>query len=193
MLSMRKYIPSGFKNSEEFEKVGNLLNLLSKEIASPFITPVSKLIYIIDELSIAETGFPVTGLDYKVARLGPLATVVYDDIRHANDFFQDFISVTSTPSSCKIQPNSKHAFSDLLFTDYEIELIFRVIKDFGSKSGEELIDYTHREGSPWQLACLKNKIHFSDDDNEPNVTSYFVDFTPLLDSDLKRQDRKSVV
>lgn len=191
MQIIRKFTPDEFKNQDEFQKVGNLLSYLSARVPSPYITTISKLIYIIDEVSVTETGLPLTSLDYKVAKFGPLATAVYDDIRHANALFKDFITTNSDTKSCKIGPKDSYSFSDALFTDYEMELIERILKEFGSKTKDELIDYTHREGAPWDIACKKNNISFSGDSNEPNVTSYYIDFRTLLNSDLKKHTYES--
>lgn len=191
METIRKFIPAGFKSQDEFQKVGNLLHLLAQRVPSPYITTISKLIYIIDEIAIAETGLPVTGLDYKVAKFGPLATAVYDDIRYENTLFRDYIATNSDNRFCKIIPEKSHIFSDLLFTDYEMELIEKVLGEYGNKAPDDLVKYTHREGAPWDVACKKHNISFNGDSNEPNVTSYFIDFRTLLDSDLKKHNYES--
>jgi uncharacterized phage-associated protein len=71
------------------DKVGNLIIYLVDEIKRKYrqplyITKLLKLLYIIDETSVKETGVPVTSLDYKVWRMGPVAYAVYSDFTHNN-------------------------------------------------------------------------------------------------------------
>ena len=63
------------------DKIGNLLVYLAQNISDLSMTKALKLLYIIDETSMKESGVPVTWLEYKVWEKGPVAQEIYDEIR----------------------------------------------------------------------------------------------------------------
>jgi uncharacterized phage-associated protein len=68
------------------DKIGNVLNYFASQIDYLSMTKTLKLLYILDETSIKETGTPVTWLDYKVWENGPVAIDVYNEIKHQEVF-----------------------------------------------------------------------------------------------------------
>ena len=67
-------------------KIGNILLYFANEINPLYLTKAIKLLYILDETSVKEIGAPVTWLDYKVWKLGPVPESIYEDI---NSFKSD--------------------------------------------------------------------------------------------------------
>ncbi|MCU0433596.1 MAG: Panacea domain-containing protein [Bacteroidia bacterium] len=177
---------SSFQNNEVFQKVGNVLAFFAGRIPDLYITKLSKLLYILDELSIKEIGMPVTGLEYKVAQAGPLAANVWSSLRYNEGHFNQFIHVYAGVNWLKISQNPQFAFNENLFTEFELELLENVVKNFGEMNTEKLIDYTHSASSPWHFT--KEKYNISFEKGEPNVTNINVDFSLLLDNDVKRQN-----
>ena len=132
-------------------KLSNLFVYLSTNISNLYSTKLIKLTYIIDEISVSETGTPVTWLSYKVWEKGPVPEKIYYNITlESGSEFKDFI--TTTPSNkykkgFKITPNAQ--FDDSEFSDYEIELMDRVISEFGSCTSDQLINHLHQVDSLW--------------------------------------------
>ena len=60
------------------EKIGNLLIYIASNIKPLYHTQLLKLIYLIDEEAVKEDGVPITWLDYKVWKFGPVAQEAYD-------------------------------------------------------------------------------------------------------------------
>ena len=71
------------------DKIGQLIIYLVDKIderyrQKVYLTKLLKLLYIIDETAIKETGAPVTGLDYRIWKMGPVAFEVYKDLKYDN-------------------------------------------------------------------------------------------------------------
>lgn len=178
--------PSSLKNDEVFHKVGNVLAFLAAHIPDLYITKLSKLIYILDEFSVKEIGMPVTGLEYKVAKMGPLATDVWSSLRYHGGHFNSFVKTFRGDTAIRIIPNPDFSFNENIFTEYELDLLNTIVSRFGSMRPEKLVEYTHAEGSPWEYSKNKHNITFASDD--PNVTDFVIDFTPLLDTEIKKKN-----
>ncbi len=174
-----------FQHQEVFEKTGNVIRFFAEKIPDLYITKLSKLLYILDELAVQEIGMPVTGLDYKVAKMGPLAATVWTSLNYNTGDFDSFVSVAKGNAWVRISPRASSVFNDSLFTEFEMELLEKVVIDFGAKKTEELIDFTHREGYPWSIATKTHDINF-DKVDDPNVTEFIIDFSSLLDTEIKK-------
>ncbi len=61
-----------------------------------------------------------------------------------------------------------------------MEIINRVIEDFGTKSFKKLVDITHKEGSPWYIAVKENNIPPETD------TDYVLDLSQLVKNDSEK-------
>lgn len=146
------------------DKIGNLMILLSERLPNLYLTKLLKLLYIIDETAVAESGAPVTWLDYKVWEKGPVATAIYYDIVGKNQIFKNYIKAETKELTLKkkSKPSKKieavAPFDDSEFSDYELELIDNVVREFGAKNSDELIDFLHKENSLWHEAVIENGL-----------------------------------
>ena len=185
---IKNFHPVSFQNDEVFQKVGNSIAFLAARIPDLFLLKLSKLLYILDEQSIKEIGMPVTGLEYKVAKMGPLATDVWSSLRYQGGHFNGFIQINngSNRNWVKISPHPTYRFNENLFTEFELELLEKIVQEYGSKQPQELVDHTHSANSPWLYTKEKHNINFADD--EPNVTDFLVDFSTLLNTAEKKKN-----
>lgn len=171
------------------EKLGNLFLYLSKEIDDLFFTKMLKLTYLIDEISVKETGSPVTWLEYKVWKNGPVPQKIHTNITYENgDQFSDFITAQvkkvrvggKNIQGLEISPNG--TFSDDEFSDYEIELMDRVIKNYGGKSANQLIEILHETGSLWHRIVEERGLSEKfDSDVDSNTSPYSIDLKEAID------------
>ncbi|MFA8342046.1 MAG: Panacea domain-containing protein [Rhodothermaceae bacterium] len=149
------------------EKIGNIIYYLADQVTGINITKALKLLYIIDETSVKESGVPVTFLNYSVWQYGPVAEEVYDDLRHKSPFDQPLRKYVSTEEKinpdtanyeCLLLPNSDHTFSDDELSDYEVELVDRIIKEYGSKSATQLVRLLHDNGTLWHTIVIREEL-----------------------------------
>jgi uncharacterized phage-associated protein len=147
-------------NNLNIEKIGNLMILLSQRVPNLYLTKMLKLIYIIDEVAISESGSPVTWLDYKVWEKGPVATDIYYDLLNNNELFSRFITPVNSTSSLGIGKKicAEADFDDSEFSDYEIDLIERIVEECRFKGSDELIHILHGQDTLWLKAVKENKL-----------------------------------
>lgn len=166
-------------------KVGNLLNYISAKCPWLYLTKALKLLYIIDETSISETGTPVTWLEYKVWKMGPVSLDVYNDVKNQRELFNkkvkytDVFNVNWANPGVLISPIGE--FEDDEFSDYEISLIDRIINEHKKDNSDALIRFLHKEDSLWSQEVKRNnlKAHFK----SHNTSTVVIDLTKKIKED----------
>lgn len=162
-------------------KIGNLFVYLCDNIDNLYLTKLMKLIYIIDETSVKETGSPVTWFDYKVWRMGPVPKDIYTNISYKNgDFFSDFIDVDKIELTNGNKITSNNTFDDSEFSDYEIELMDRVIDEYGKYTSEELIQLLHESDSLWHQVVIENNLKKDFENQKKNTTDFNIDIEKAI-------------
>jgi len=178
------------------ERVGNILLYLASKIKDLSLTKTLKLLYLIDETAVRETGVPVTWLEYKVWKLGPVPEPIYDELSNTSESkiildLTSFINIErrnltidGVLKECTfISPSSD--FSEDIFSEYELELFDKVIETFGSLTSEQIIDILHSEGSLWDKKVKEeNLIKLFEIQNGKSDISIL--FTDLLNDALKK-------
>lgn len=177
------------------DKIGNLIVYLVDEIKkkhhqNTYLTKLLKLLYIIDETSVKETGAPVTGLDYRVWKMGPVAYEVYKDfVFDESNQFATFAEGKKSTSKIRnndiIKIESVNRFDDSEFSDYEIELIDTIVAKFGHYDGEALINLLHEKGSLWDKVVEKNQLMPLFE--KQNTTDHRIDLSEVLEDSHKRE------
>lgn len=172
-------------------KIGNILVYMADHARSLSLTKALKLLYIIDETSMREVGVPVTWMEYKVWEHGPVSEDVYDSINmpcHCSLKLDRYITISKkTGRDGQIQQciHSFTKFDDSDFTDYEIELIQRIISLYGSKSAKELIGILHKDGTLWSKQVESNRLNFRLQGGRSNVS---IPLTELIKEDSMKQE-----
>lgn len=186
----------------DLNKIGNTIIYIVNRIRPAYFTKVLKLLYILDETSVKETGVPFTWLDYKVWKMGPVPVLVYNELRDVlpsrpNDsLLSQFISVKSTanPSDKERESfiiSSMAKFCDDEFSEYDIELMDKIIKSYGGKTASELIDILHSEGSLWHNIVTEKDLTL-DFSLMQNRSDFSISFTDLIkDSEIKQLSYKA--
>ena len=164
--------PFHYLKLREVDKVGSLLHLIAKKSGELYLTRLLKLLYLIDEKSVMEIGVPVTPFEYKVAENGPLIVDLWRNLKTSN-YFNKYInvSVSSNEDGYKIvavgEPNINR------FSDYEIELINTVIREYKGYSTSKLIDFIHnKEKSLWNDIVFNNDLTFETN----KISEHAIDF-----------------
>jgi uncharacterized phage-associated protein len=155
--------------AQQQRKIGNLLVYLASRQKPLPLTKALKLIYLIDEKSIKETGVPVTWLDYEVWKNGPVPRELFDDITGTTqNVISNFVKLTNQFDQVKsknvyiLNPSVK-SFEDDDFSIYEIQLVASVIDEFSEMSDLQVLNYLRKNGSMWQAILdryeLKDKFY----------------------------------
>lgn len=154
------------------DKVGKFLVAFcqSKEI---HLSTALKLLYLVDVISIEETGSPITFLEYYVYKRGPVAHDVQRIIKYhsrnapipSRFALNSYVKATDykpneDDSEIKIAPLIKHDRLD--FTNYELEILDKVISKYGKYTGNKLMELTHEKGSLWDQIVIEKNMDFSE-------------------------------
>jgi uncharacterized phage-associated protein len=106
-------------SKEQLDKIGNTIIYLSKQIPLLSKTKLLKLLYILDELSVKQSGIPFLNLKYKVWKFGPVSEEIFVDLSSETTLLKKFIRRSYTSDEqCIIIPIID--FNDDEFSDNDI-------------------------------------------------------------------------
>lgn len=175
------------------DKIGNVLNYFASQIDYLSMTKTLKLLYILDETSIKETGTPVTWLDYKVWENGPVAIDVYNEIKHQEVFcyqgkelsllqaiqLEKKFNSDRNSEEVFLKPNGN--FDESLFNRYELKLLATIVFKYGNWNAAQLIHFLHEEGSLWHKMVSEHNLkdHFK---KIGKITNHSIEFSDLLEN-----------
>jgi uncharacterized phage-associated protein len=174
------------------DKIGNIINYFATKIDYLSMTKTLKLLYILDETSIKETGSPITWLDYKVWGEGPVAIDIYNEIKRNEVIYYQGKEVSISDFICLNKINNQNReeiyikpkveFNNRIFNKYELNLLEMTVFKFGNWNASQLIKYLHEENSLWYKTVKEHNLeeHFK---NNSKITNYSIEFTELIEND----------
>ena len=160
------------------ELVGNLIILLAKKCAPLYHTKLIKLLYLIDEEAIRERGIPITWLDYKVWQYGPVDPAVFY-IRNFSEYISSETTTSIDGNAATTIISPKKEFDDDEFSEYDLEIIEKTLVKYQNKTTNELVNITHKVGSPWDLTKKENDLDFS----IANISDVSIDMSRIVKND----------
>lgn len=112
--------------------VGNLIILLADRCKPLYHTKLMKLLFFIDQEATKTKGTPITWLDYKAWRLGPVSPELFYSKNKGFNKFSQFVNFesTGTNNACIVKPIK--AFDDSEFSEWDLEIIDNVIQEYGN-------------------------------------------------------------
>lgn len=163
------------------EKVGALLAYLCVRIPDMPLRKLLKVLYLIDEESVRLRAITVTWLEYHAWEKGPVAHEVYEV---KNGAFADYLRCEKTPDGkWHVNARVQHAYQlekgMQKMSQWEMELVERIIERCKDLSADQLTDETHTPDSLWSRTVAENGIDFS----KEAKTDYVVDLNRLNDEE----------
>ncbi|MGL4909148.1 MAG: Panacea domain-containing protein [Bacteroidales bacterium] len=175
---MMKKTPYTTFSEEQLSKIGNTIIYLAGRISDLSKTKLLKLLYILDESAIQKTGIPFLNLQYKVWKFGPVAEELFVDLSSEVSLLKDFIAKSSDGNNTI---TAIKEFDDAEFSDFDINLMDSVVKDYGKRSAKDLIAYTHKESSLWYKLAKENNVLSLLESEKVNTTDLCIDLAQLLE------------
>ena len=160
------------------ELVGNLIILLAKKCAPLYHTKLIKLLYLIDEEAIRERGIPITWLYYKGWQYGPVDPAVFY-IRNFSEYISSETTTSIDGNAATTIISPKKEFDDDEFSEYDLEIIEKTLVKYQNKTANELVNITHKVGSPWDLTKKENDLDFS----IANISDVSIDMSRIVKND----------
>jgi uncharacterized phage-associated protein len=170
-------------SDDQLEKIGNTIIYLLNKIDDVPKTKLLKLLYILDEEAMKRSGMPFLNLKYKVWHLGPVAEEIFNDLSSDEvTLLSEYISIKERVAKATYY-NTEKEFCNDEFSKSDIKFLDEIIKDFGGFSAEELVKYTHREGSLWNQIAEENGILKGLENEEIPSTNLKIDLSRLIEND----------
>ena len=166
----------------QIDKLGNTLIYLLDHCKDLSKTKLLKLIYILDEVSIKKSGIPFFNLDYKIWQYGPVSEELFIELSDQPSLLKNFIK-----QNTKGEIESYKSFDDGEFSDNDMELLDYVIDLFASKTATELVNYTHRQPTPWYKTADKNGVLELLENGNITNTEILVDMADLVSHDARKR------
>lgn len=177
------------------DKAFNALVYFAERIKPLYLTKAIKLLYLADEMAVKQTGVPITWLNYKVWKLGPVPEDIYFKVKYAHHQLQKGesgkviqhldVSTPSEPLREGILLSPAESFDDSQFSDYDIEVLDDIIKAYGKLNSEQIIDLLHAKGTLWHKLVEANNLS-QQFELKGNRSDFIIELTELLDTDFKR-------
>jgi uncharacterized phage-associated protein len=177
------------------EKAYNALVYFAERIKPLYLSNAMKLLYMSDEQAIKETGVPITWLDYKAWKFGPVPEDIYNKVKQVDDL-QKLENGDGTIYNLKISDsladltedlvlNPVKPFNDDEFSDYEIGVLQSVVDKYGKLTSEQFVNMLHQKGTLWHKVVQANNLQ-QQFELKSNRSDYVIEFTNLLDTDYKK-------
>lgn len=166
----------------QIDKIGNTLIFLSEKMKPISKTHLLKLIFIIQEISIKKYGIPFFDLRFDVWKLGPVSKDLYVELGEIT-LLADYISKDTNDDKYIIP---KKEFSDDEFNDNEIALLNEISHRFLYCSAKELINFTHRKGTPWYETAQQNGVLELLENGKMTVTDIEIDLAKTIEDDERK-------
>ena len=145
----------------ERQKLINSIIFFSSKTRHCGITKLFKLLYFLDFEHFKQTGRSVTGLDYYAWKMGPVPTVLYNEIPATPEpDLAEKVSFKAIKSKnrnqfVKIEPKSD--FEESFFSKRELEIMESLAKEYKLALAEDIIEATHLENLPWHRVYKEEK------------------------------------
>lgn len=174
-------------SDEQLDKIGNTIIYLLNKISNMPKTKLLKLLYILDEEAMKRSGMPFLNLSYKVWHLGPVAEEIFNDLSSDEiTLLSKYISIKERAAKATYYNAEKEFCSDE-FSKSDIKFLDEIIKDFGSFSAEELVKYTHREGTIWHRITENEGLAEVFNKKKRLSTEFDIDLTELIKGDKRKE------
>lgn len=167
-----------FYSVDTVNKTGNAIIYLAGHIPGLSKTKLLKLLYLMEEYSAVKYRTPFLGIKFEVWQAGPVAKDVFVDLSDKPVLLKDFVSANNRNMGTYIAP--KRAFNDSEFSDNDMEVMDYVIRNYGDKTAGQLVDITHRKGSPWHRLAEEHGLLEAFKSKKTTCSDVEIDFTHIL-------------
>ena len=165
------------------EKIGNLLIYLAENLEPLYHTKLIKLLYLIDEESVKDSGVPITWLEYKVWQYGPVSPAIYE-LHYKENCFTEYVSCEQNEQGRLIIP--RKGFSNDEFSRYELDMIEKIARKYHDVNVESIVEETHGEDTLWSITKREKNIEF--DSEIAKISNYSIDLSRLVKDDEVKMD-----
>jgi len=166
---------------EDIEKLGNTIIFLAERIHDLSKTKLLKILYLLDEFSIRETGIPFLNLKYEVWQFGPVAQDIFIDLSDEPVMLKEFIHTVRLDNKTYVRAGKD--FNDDEFSSAELDFLEKVTASLKKHPAYVLVDFTHKTDSLWYSTASRNNLIEAFNQGYTNSSNIQIDFKDLLQDD----------
>lgn len=146
-----------YYNKEKLEKLGQTIIFFAENIPELSKTKLIKLLYLLEESYLKKYNVPFLDIEFEVWQAGPVNRETFVELSEEEPYMlKGYIGKECVEEATYIKPIK--SFSDDEFSDNELEMLSFILKSFGNKTAKELVDFTHRPGTPWYIISKRNGL-----------------------------------
>ena len=168
-------------NKYQFDKLGNTVVFLAKNVGDFGKTKALKLLFLLEETSIKKYGVPFFGFNFKVWQFGPVVGEVYNDLNNRDlPLLSKYIK--------RVEANTDEfeavvEFNDDEFSNNDISFMNEIVSFARNKNATDLVNFTHGKGSLWLKAAEENNLLEGFEKKTVTTTDILIDFSSLVKDD----------
>jgi len=173
-------------NKSQIDKLGNTLIFLCEKMQA-VKAPVSKthllkLIFIIEESAVRKFGIPFFDLRFDIWKLGPVSKDLFVELSEEPVLLAEYIERNANGNTF----TAKKKFSDDEFNDNEIALLQEISTRFLDCTAKELINFTHKKGSPWYNTAVENGVLDALENGQMTTTDIQIKLQEIIQDDERK-------
>lgn len=160
------------------QKLGNAIVYIARHTVNLSKTKLLKLLYLMEERMALKFHVPFLAIPFEVWQAGPVAKDVFVDLSDGPFLLKDYVKTEFRDGGTFINPIAD--FDDSEFSEYELEMMDEVLKNYGNMSASELVALTHKKGSLWYKTAARTGLLDAFCRHECNNSDQQIDFTEAM-------------
>ncbi|MHC1780181.1 MAG: type II toxin-antitoxin system antitoxin SocA domain-containing protein [Bacteroidales bacterium] len=137
---------TGFK-IPDIQKFTEMVVFFAEKL-EPWKTKLNKLLFYTDFIKYKNTGFSMSGAQYRAIPLGPVPNnfnSIYEYLCNKKEIDINYINISESISGEQFVLNKNRAFNKSLFNEAELKILEYVAERFKNTSTNDIIDISHKE------------------------------------------------
>lgn len=159
-------------------KIGNAVVYIAQRVPQLSKTKLLKLLYLMEEYSVARFQTPFLGLQYEVWQAGPVAKDIFIDLSETPILLDGFVAREVMDGKTYI--TATRDFSDEEFSDNDMTVMDDILRIHGQKTARQLVELTHGEQGLWYATAKRNNLLQLFDEKLINNSDCPIDLGELL-------------
>ena len=137
---------TGFK-TPDLKKFSEMIVYFTEKL-EPWKTKLNKLLFYADFIMHKETGFSMSGVQYRAIPMGPVPNnfnSIFEYLANKNELDIYYTNFSDGGTGEQFKPNASKLFNSGLFNNVELKILNSVAERFKNTSTNEIIEISHKE------------------------------------------------
>ena len=153
---------TGYK-APNFKKFSEMVVFFTEKL-QPWKTKLNKLLFYADFNMHQQTGFSISGIQYRAIPMGPVPNnfnSIFEYLANKDEVDIYYTSFVDGGTGEQFKPNQNKSFNSELFSESELKVLHSIAEKFESTSTTEIIKISHKEKAWIENNDDRNLIDYS--------------------------------